>query len=94
MVKDNVYVLTTDTRIRKEQEKYILINIATQGLHFISPTAYTLVSRMDGKLTVGEIISAEFPDASKDDEGAIYDFVNKLEERRLIRKIEEKSGEL
>ena len=88
-MKKDVYTLTSDTRVRQEGEKFILINIATQGLHFISPMAQRVVSRMDGKTSLEEIISSEFPDISADDKNVIYAFVVKLEERRLIRKIED-----
>ena len=87
-MKKDFYILTSDTRVRQEGEKFILVNIATQGLHFISPMAQRVVSRMDGKTSLEEIISSEFPDINADDENVICNFVGKLVKRRLIRKLE------
>ena len=54
--REQTYILDEDTRIRQEGDRYLLVNISTQGLHFISPTAYKLVTRLDGKSTVGQVV--------------------------------------
>ena len=76
--------LSKDARIRKEGDSYILINIATQGLHFISCTAYDFILRVNGIQNVSEIISEMWPNISSNDASVISNFVDKMIERRIL----------
>lgn len=85
MNMDNrIVALSNDTRIRHEGESYILINIATQGLHFISPIAFEFIEQLDGVRTVDGIVSALWPQLSPADYSVISAFVDKLLERRIL----------
>ena len=85
---NDIYKLSKDVRIRKEGDQYILINIATQGLHFISETAYSIVEKIDGQKSIDKIIDELFSssDCEKERDSVIHDFIDKLVERKLLIK--------
>lgn len=86
-IGDKIFKLGPDARIRQENNKYLLVNIATQGLHFISNTAYQLIEKLDGKRTVNSIINELWPSINEVQKGAIYNFVEKIVERRILEEV-------
>lgn len=77
--------------VRKEGDKYMLINIATQGLHFISPIAYFVVENINEESTVSEITS-KFKEKFSVNDNQIKDqittFIEGLIGRNLVSIVE------
>jgi hypothetical protein len=79
-----VYRMGPDTRIRKEADRYLLVNMATQGLHFITAPGYAVISSLDGQKTAAEIVTALWPQISEESQVAIYQLLEKLAERKIL----------
>jgi hypothetical protein len=82
-----VYELNGDVRVRKEGTRFLCVNMATQGLHFITPTAYSLVSRLDGKVPALDIAHDLWPKSTEREKKAILQFLDALVERKIVRVI-------
>nr|VFK71161.1 MAG: hypothetical protein BECKUNK1418H_GA0071006_10535 [Candidatus Kentron sp. UNK] len=76
--------LSEDARVRKEGERFLIVNLATQGLHFISPMAYQLVAVLDGTRTVMEAIRVVYPDHGPELEVYTRSFIEGLVQRKLL----------
>ncbi|GEM_PF-6759618 len=88
ILKENDVLKINDNAIvRREKDKYMVINIATQGLHFISPIAYSVVESINGESNLEEIISkfVETYNVNKDEaRNNIVKFIEDLIDRKLI----------
>ena len=82
-----IYKLSSDARIRKEGQRFLLVNIATQGLHFVSPIAYSLVEKLDGQEKIINVINSLWPTATEDEKQTMYSFLNKLVDRNVLEVI-------
>jgi len=83
-----VYELDSNVRVRKEGKRFLFVNMATQGLHFITPTAYSLVSRLDRKMPILDIVHELWPKSTEREETAILQFLDALVERKILRVVQ------
>ena len=83
-IVDKKLKLSSNARIRKEGDRYLIVNLATQGLHFISPKAYPLVAALDGAKTVRQVVEAVFGADSGAKLGSASNFLSELIKRRVL----------
>ena len=84
---ETIYKLNKNCSIREENDKYLLVNLVTQGLHFITKEAYLIVEKLDGNTPIEKIINQVYSDIDKNKKDIIDNFLKKLKERKLIEEI-------
>lgn len=85
MDTNTVLAIGKDIRFRKEGDLYILINISTQGLHFVSKTAYDFVSAFNGAKSVNQVIEERFDNISEEQRTVVLKFIEDLVERKVLK---------
>jgi len=69
-------------------EGYIVFNLETSGLHFITGDMYALLERMDGKATIRDLASQFAAERDLDEEQLLHDFIVGIEvlyERNIVK---------
>ncbi|MBQ6336277.1 MAG: hypothetical protein IJI50_03500 [Ruminococcus sp.] len=72
----------------EDGEGYIVFNLDTSGLHYITGDLYALLEKVDGKLSIKDLSAIFAAERGLDEETLVNDFIvsfDALEERNIIR---------
>ncbi|MFW9972531.1 MAG: hypothetical protein ACFFDF_20260 [Candidatus Odinarchaeota archaeon] len=55
---EKIFYISKNVKIREENGKYMIVNIVTQGLHFISPLAFQFINNFNGIISLNDIYNS------------------------------------